>query len=489
MRILFTSASNPTALALARVLKAEGHTIHAVEKEEVWGSAPARYSRAYRRFHRLTGSYGLAELWKEVGSQVDLVVPFGPIPRHVAENIRRGGANLVGETLTHDDYDFQDFVRATVIDNAGDTPSVVKVPASFTVTSQACIAEILSCRSTSTFSLQPQPYYESDDEDTLVEVGPPAASSLDLGLDKPLIISFSTLSDRTVEAIKRLPISNTKPYRLVEAAKGGSFYSAHAFIHSGQIRTFVVTTGCATNKDFVLVPPTQLLFEVLYEFTMRLVEALDSWQSVVANHLSLTFHVKDEVKSNGDFLRRVTVTSCHNQPHASLILLATVPALRHQLSLAYTSPTDRDVFPILLSADADAPKAIYSLSLAAAELAHILYAFRPWRWDRWARLAHMSMMCWVWVINFKEEWWDWHDPGPALCLWASMFISKLFGYPRRLYQLQRVLKRFGRRASVYLKLLIPTQIVRALALFLLGIWRFWMGMLGHGETGKLKVLS
>lgn len=427
MQILLIPASSPTALALARVLAAEGHIVHAAEAERIWGTAPARYSRAYRRFHRLTGTWSAAELWKTIGDSTDLIIPFGPLPGRFVEILKARGANIVGETLTQDDSEFQDFVRANIVDASTENPSIIKVPASFTVHSRTCIAEILSNRE-STFSLQPLPCYDTDDEDTLVDLEPVITPSAPMYIEPaaPIVLSCSTLDDRTVEAIKRLPMSDTKPYRLIEVAEGGAFYSAHAFVHSGQVRTFVVTNTKASYKDFAIVGPGEPLYDLLYQFTKRLAEVLEGWQSVVANHLSLTFHLQDKITLD-DFVRKITVVSCHNSPHASLVLLAAVPEVRKQLALAYTVPTlrEEDAAPVQFPTSVRASKAMFSAPLAIYGFARVLFEFKPWRRRWWTALARIMMMCMVWAINFKEEMWDTSDPGPALCLWAVMLGDSL----------------------------------------------------------------
>jgi hypothetical protein len=333
----------------------------------------------------------------------------------------------VGETLTQDDAEFQDFVRDNIVNASAQTPSIIKVPASFTVHSRSCIAEILSNRE-STFSLQPVPCYDTDDEDTLVDVEhattPSASGHIEPAV--PIVLSCSTLNDRTVEAIKRLPMSSTKPYRLIEVAKGGSFYSAHAFVHAGQVRTFVVTNSRATDRDFVIVGSSEPLYDLLYQFTKTLAEALEGWQTVVANHLSITFHLQDKITYD-EFVRKVTVLSCHNGPHASLALLAAVPELGKKLALAYTAPilAADDCAPVQFPTNGRVPKAMYSAHLAVDKIIQILLEFRPWRRVWWAALARMNMMCWVWAINFKEEMWETNDPGPALCFWFVMIIDSL----------------------------------------------------------------
>lgn len=425
MQILFTSAGSPSALALARVLAASGHTVHGADTEHVWGTSPARYSRAYRRFHRLTATQGAVELWKTLGEHIDLVIPFGPLPSKTIETLRSQGANVVGETLAHNDHDFQDFVRDNVINAAPSSPhapSIVKVPTSFVVHSRTCIAEILSNRD-STFVLQPLPCYDTDDEDTLVEVGHSASASASEPAT-PLVVSCSTLDDTTVEAIKKLPISDTRPYRLIEVATGGAFYSAHAFVHAGQLRTFTVVNTRAADRDFVLVEPGSALYDVLFQFTAQFADALVEWQTVVANHLSLTFHVQEKVKY-GSLVKKITVVSCRNEPHGSLALLACIPQIRKDLARAYTAPSlsDEEWTPVQVPGDVKVSKAMFSATMATAGLARILLKPAFWRREWWTRLVHMVMMCLVWVVNFREEMWDSRDPGPALCFWVGSFLS------------------------------------------------------------------
>lgn len=464
MQILITSASKPTALALARLLHAEGHIIHAADEENTWLTAPSRWSHA-SRFHRLSKKVGLPELWKEIGDKVDLVIPFEPLPHHITESLRSRGATIVGETLCHNDQEFQDFVRDNIVNVSSKTPSIVKVPASFTVHSRTCIAEILSNRATSTFSLQPLPCYDTDD-DTLVDVSPTSSSHDGPDLSRPLIVSCAALNDRKVEAIKRLPMSESKPYRLVEVAEGGSFYSAHAFIHTGKVRTFVVTNARATDKEFV-ISSDQPLHDVLYHFTLRFTRALDSWQTVVANHLSLTFHVFDEI-CQGEFFRRIRVISCHNQPHPSLILLASAPSLRRQLAMAYTSDSlaHRLHGPVQLSTATSMPRALYSVPMVVSKFSRIFLDFAPWRWRWWGNLAYLTMLCWVWMVNFKEETWDFNDPGPAMCTWIVMFFTSIVGRMRGIS--------WGRQRTVgVLSGVTPITSMVMMAISVLAfVWRF-----------------
>lgn len=485
MQILFTSASSSTALALARVLAAEGHIVHAADQERIWGTSPARYSRAYRRFHRLDGTWSAAKLWKAIGHDIDLIIPFGPLPGHFTENLKAKGANIIGETLTRDDSEFQDFVRDNVVHASSERPSIIQVPASFTVHSRACIAEILSNRE-STFSLHPLPCYDTDDEDTLVDVEHANAPSASLPIEpaRPLVLSCSTLDDRTVEAIKRLPMSATKPYRLIEVAEGGSFYSAHAFVHSGRIRSFVVTNAKATDANFVVVGINEPLYDLFYRFTQKLVKSLEGWQTVVANHLNLTFHLRDKV-TYGDFVRIVTVVSCHNQPHASLTLLATVPELRQKLALAYTSPVFDDEIstPVQFPPDGLCAKAMYSAPLAASEIIRAFLQFRPWQWDWWSNLARITMMCWVWGVNFKEEMWEANDPGPAMCLWTVMIVDGVLKTMRRTRGVRWVVTHIANRKPQAYALI---QISKALLTLCYDIWSYSFAMLLYPWGREVK---
>ena len=251
MRILLTGASKPPALALARVLHAEGHDVLGVDSESVWGLTPTRYSKAYTRF------YSYAEVHKKLGYKtIDLAIPFDD-----ASNLRSLTAKAtrtVYQPLFEDASAFYTFVRSHV------PPSPIKVPALFTVHSQDQVAEILSYYPYTSFQLEacpPSAAYDPDldnDSDTLV--GTPFSpnfrdSACFVGYPQraarqpsdTLLISLASLDDDVVRNINAMPISENIPYRLVEVVSGGREYSAHALAHGSDLQTFVVTT------------PTQLL--------------------------------------------------------------------------------------------------------------------------------------------------------------------------------------------------------------------------------------
>lgn len=461
MNILFLSASTPAALALARVLAAEGHTVYAVDEERIWGTSPARYSRAYTRFHRISSFNTLSDLWLAIGSSIDLVITFGGIPEQIT-GLKDGGADMLGHRLFQDEYEFQDFVRDKVLNTPNRTPSVVKVPVTFAIHSRTCIAEILSCYPSTTFSLQPAAYNATDyddDEDTLVDLSslpsPTTTSSssstcMSLQEESPLILSCSTLDDATVEAIKDLPMSDAHPYRLTEMVDGGTEYSAHTLINGGHIRTFIVTTPASAQgtreQDFIIVPSSEALFTVLYKFTKRLVDALEPWheettyadprakkRKALATHITLKLSVKEEVR-NGELVRRVMLLSCSNQPHPSLIFFCKQPSLRRDLALAYTTPelASDAAFPLILTSTQDV-SGIYSFPAVFVEVIRILRGFAPWTRRWWARVAYLTMMCWVWAVCFEEEMWDAKDPGPALCLWTRMLVTRVIEEVGRLW--------------------------------------------------------
>ncbi|KAF2684864.1 hypothetical protein K458DRAFT_403814 [Lentithecium fluviatile CBS 122367] len=162
-------------------------------------------------------------------------------------------------------------------------------------------------------------------------------------------ISCDTLSDSMVDTIKDLAISETLPYRMVEVIDGGVEYSAHTFVNARKIRTFVVTAVRGASGDIVITPTSRPLFEIFYQFTRRFVEALNDKRRdsmlaypyakdrrAFADHLSLTFCVRDEIRRNGDSIRKVTAVNCTNEPHSSLTLLCSTPAVSYNLAQAYT---------------------------------------------------------------------------------------------------------------------------------------------------------
>ncbi|KAF2644328.1 hypothetical protein P280DRAFT_466971 [Massarina eburnea CBS 473.64] len=410
----------------------------------MWGSAPARYSRAYEHFHRLTPAYTLVELWKTIRGDIDVIIPFCKLPDHVREQLEEKGADILGKKLFDDDAGFQDFVRDNMVKRRNGKigrASVVRLPAAFEVHSRTCIVEILGQYPSTTFSLGPAPYLDMDDGDTLVDaessMSTSFTSSSTLTEDEDLVLSCMTLDDAMVEAVKALPVSKERPYRLIERVVGGVSYEAHAFINRGCIRTFVVTTSSGAGAKFLFVVASHVLFDVLYQFTSRLVGTLNNQHTdtygesshFMTTHLSITFRVKEEVTSNGDFMRKVIATRCSQDPHVSLLLYSSIPSLHRQFALAYTEPptyfsTTEDItmIPIALPAT-NTPWGIYSLPSAAYEVVDVLKS-SPLRRTWWLKLARTIMMCWVWGVCFQEQHWDWRDPGPALYLWTTALARK-----------------------------------------------------------------
>lgn len=450
MQFLFTHPSEPAALALGRLLAAEGHSICAAEDERTWGTAPARYSRSYTRFHRLSPATNLIELWRRIGRKLDAVILFGSLSPHIRQHLEYEGAKIIGADLFANDHDFQRFLRNSVIPTLSSASCAVKVPAVFQVHSLPCIAEILSHYPTTTFSLQPDPYYvdvggdddeddESDDEDdrTLVDVEPPHTVAIPTAHDNPnrVIVSCTKLNDELVETIKTHPISEARPYQLEETIEGGTLHYAHALVIDDQIRSFMVTMGPEECSEFVVVASSQLLFAVLHQFTRKFVDALVQQryenqtenrffakESLLSTHVSIGFRVKEEIRPSG-LVRAIVATSCSTKPHSSLRLLCAVPSLRHRLARAYTGTVGFEDTIILPTTRI--PLGVYSLHCLLLIIFKILSSFKLRSSDSWCRLARWIMLSLVWFSCFEEEVWSWVDPGPALCLWVVMGLQSL----------------------------------------------------------------
>jgi hypothetical protein len=430
--------------------------VHATDSERIWGTAPARYSRAYSSFHRLDHCSQLPALWRTLHSQVDMIIPFNQLSSHMRSALQDVGATVLGERLFDDDIEFADFVRDNVISRSDAMGSVVKVAASFVVRDRAEIAEILGAYSQTTFSLQPGPYVEVehdfDDGDTLVGVESPTGSkrsSMAFGEeeDKPLVISCATLSDGMVEAIEELPISEVRSYRMMEIVDGGVEYAAHAFVNAGKMRTFIVTGEQGVGHDVAVVTASHPLYKIFYEFSARFIDALDSrrrdslfgetWKEEersYTGHVSLRFRVKDEIRENGDFVWKVTVTGCTNMPDISLVLQCSTASARARIAMAYTQP----IPPSKASCQAIFPPervawGLYAAPTVARAFAQVASRFAPCNRHWWAALSHVIIMCCVKVFCHKEEVWDLRDPGPALCVWIVLLVE---GVCRR-YKMRR----------------------------------------------------
>jgi len=492
MRFLFTSASSPPALALARALAAEGHVVYAADKERIWGTAPARYSRAYTHFYRLDAPSDLIALCKTVRDEMDVVIPFGHVPSHIRRTLEETGVNITGRTLLHDNLEFSDFVRDNVLSRADPRPSVVKIPAAFTIHARAEIAEILGQYPETTFSLQPGPYFDFDDEDTLVGLDSPTASTSSTAFDtyeQQLVISCAALSDDMVGIIENLPISETRSYRMVEIIEGGIKYSAHAFVTAGELRTFVVTADRGANHDAVIIPVSQPLFNIFYEFTGRFVHALydgrhDSMlegqfeqdRRSFTGHLSLHFCVRDEIRENGDFVRKITATSCANEPHASIALLCSTSLARRQLAEAYmqTIPSRKKCLAILSTTSTS--WGLYSAPTIANTLAHIVTTFAPLDRNWWTGVSRIIITCGVKILCFQEEMWDMRDPAPALCLWLGLLAANIGKRPWLRIGGTLLLSK-GQRMLYYFSNSRLGRMMKTLSAIALYICYFWVGVL------------
>ncbi|KAF2793102.1 hypothetical protein K505DRAFT_338109 [Melanomma pulvis-pyrius CBS 109.77] len=443
MRILLTSASAPAALALARILSASGHTVFGADLEAAWGTAPARYSRAYAQFFRVRYGDSILDVVEKIGG-MELIIPFGDTAPSATDvgKLKEKGIKLAW----HDAFDiaavFQDFVQARVLtyptdsdnplkeDDMDNISTVVTLPLSFSAPSHPQLGAILAHFPDTEFALEISPY--DDDGDTLVDLS--CENGVYVPVERKTIrLCYNTIDQKTIREVENLPISEMRPYRITELLSGGGAYEAHALINGGAVQTFVVTTneGGLEEGEFTIVPPTEPLVDILHSFLARFA---DEWQvyagqreldmdpfieapKAIVSHISLRFNVKEEV-IEGHLVKRITALDMHNLPHTSLMLLAAIPGARDQLVRAYTAPTENALLPVLTPDDIPLPRGVYALPTVLTEVRHSLRGFSPFRWQSWMRVAQLGMMLLVWGLGFKEEMWCAQDPGPALVEWV-----------------------------------------------------------------------
>jgi hypothetical protein len=459
--------------------------VYAADKERIWGTAPARYSRAYTHFYRLHAPSDLIAVCKTVKDEVDAIIPFGHVHSHIRSALEETGAIVFGGTLFHDTLEFSDFVRDNVLSRADPRPSVVKVPATFTIHARAEIAEILGQYPETSFSLQPSPYFDFDDEDTLVGLDSPtpSASSMAFGGDEhQLVISCAALSDDMVETIKDLPISETRSYRMMEIVDGGVMYSAHAFVDAGDIRTFVVTANRGASHDVVAIPASQPLLHDGRRDSM-LEDQFEKGGRAFAGHLSLHFRVRDELRPNGEFVRKVTATSCTNEPHASLALLCSTSSARRQLAQAYTQPKQsRNESCSAIFSTMGTSCGLYSAPAAAKTLAHTIITFAPLNRNWWTGASHVIVMCFVKMLCFQEEIWDLRDPAPALCLWLGLLAASIAKRPWLRMGGTSLLSK-GQQLLYYFSKSRLGRAIKNLSAITLYVCYFWVGVLLRKRPG------
>ena len=419
MRILIMSASRPAAIALARVLASRGHSVFAADTEPIWGTSPARLSRAYTRFYRLRST---SELDASILEDIDIWIPFEHVPDNMEELCKHHeNKTVIWAPLFDREEVFQDFVRERITAKEHRN-SVVSVPMAFDVSSIEQVFALQNVLHSKRFAVTLSPYEEhaaiadeeeneaiEDDEDTLVE---------------------------DVEAAKKL---SSHPYRVTEIMQDGFLVQTHCLIINGAIRIFTITTaqsavGSEAARDWVAVAPAETLHEALYEFTWNFVAVYEEYEAErekdvqmwdedlgptkrLSTHMTLTFHVKDEIIES-QLIRRMTAISCDNIPHESLLILISLDALHDSLNTAYTAEHHLADGPIILSADLPHAKGIYSCPDLVSEMCRMIRNCDVWSREWWLGFANFFMMVLVWGLWFREEMWCWWDPGPAVAVWV-----------------------------------------------------------------------
>ena len=126
--------------------------------------------------------------------------------------------------------------------------------------------------------------------------------------------------------------------------------------------------------------------------------------------------------------------------------------------------------PVQFPTDIRSPKAMFSAPVATSELLRIFLAAKPWRKVWWGRLMHMSMMCMVWTVNFKEERWHSKDPGPALCLWTVLAATQVVG---RAKGTVRAGRQFARESVKWW----ITRVIAPIPFAILATLRYWFAIL------------
>ncbi|KAF2876161.1 hypothetical protein BDV95DRAFT_218148 [Massariosphaeria phaeospora] len=428
MRILITSASHPSALALARVLSSHGHTVLGADTERIWRTSPARYLRAYTQFTRLRRCNDLARV---VEGAVEIIIPFGTQPHGLDDILSKRLAVMRHDLFSRNEI-FQDFVRERVI-NTGQA-GIVKVPMAWDVQAYAPLKAVLVQHPLTTFCLQRTPYVgfedggEDEDEDTLVNGSSRSSSKSSCSssgvetefVGDGLLLSYMALDDSLSAKLQLLPMSHNNPCRVTELLSPGTVYSAHALVNGGRVLTFAVTTCSSTDSaQWTLVSSTDSLFGILYNFTNVFVAAYQQWESesslrdpgALCTHINIHFDVREEIRYR-ELVRRITALGCDSKPHGSIILLC--KQRPEEMALAYTDPEALRKTPVVL--DAACPSGLYSLRTVVKEIWTVFRRFR-WRTAWLLELADLVAMILAWELRFKEEMWDWRDPLPALVEW------------------------------------------------------------------------
>ncbi|OCL12011.1 hypothetical protein AOQ84DRAFT_373463 [Glonium stellatum] len=396
-RILITGANTPTALTLARLLHAEGHTVIAADHEPIALLSPARVSKAVKKFYRLSEPASVARnIAKQDGSRitrigtivhssqdvskdssmvelysgdldailrncggVDLWIPCDDvsIPPGVLAEARNvvmsyGGFAVYPEDdvtkLSTDPVAFADFVAGL--------QTSIKAPETRIMRSRTEIHHFLGdSQKKRQYLLEKR---EDPDEDTFkdmngaIKMHRDSVMSMSVdsifppdrrGTTDSMVLPRPTMNE-TYHSIADMRISKRDPWVIKEVVEGEKVM-AHALVVDNKIRAFTVTSAPTSLEDGSLEKKANSTPSAEYA-TMNPNSALhstllsftESFASSLPNdtttHLNLTFALAETPCPTGTS-RVIRPLSCFMLPHSSVSLLALSQEQSRKLANAY----------------------------------------------------------------------------------------------------------------------------------------------------------
>ncbi|KAF2013609.1 hypothetical protein BU24DRAFT_464373 [Aaosphaeria arxii CBS 175.79] len=456
--ILILYASQPLALTIARVLARAGHTIVGADVEEVWLTSPARWSRAYTRFEPLdinNFDTSVLRLWRKLHHEFDLILPFGRVPTCLQQAARNSDAVLVHRDLFPDEDTFITFLYHRV---AQDDDNIT-LPMQFILQKPSDVWKVLCLNDTAIQWRINKPKAHRRDE-TFQHSDNPTSDTEKI----PAImtgwstICMDAIGQETIAEIEdhifRLGISHHEPWIMAEVPRGQR-YTANCLVNGSSLRTMIVTRdedhGLGKKDDCCVVTHHDMHYSFIKRFVERFVQqyarsngrflppyvsssgfdtahlngddepyppAEEGAKKPFATHLRMEFRI-EQVHEYPNTSYIIHPSSCTSEHHESLALLVpSTASSRDHFAQAYTELRNIPGIETFEYEHSPRLRGIYSLPTVMGVAWEMLGNLQFWRVGFWVNVAYFNMMFWALVVCFKEESWDFWDPGPAVVRWV-----------------------------------------------------------------------
>lgn len=136
--------------------------------------------------------------------------------------------------------------------------------------------------------------------------------------------------------VRRLPISQEKPWILQQFIRGGREYCTHSVVVNGQVKVFTACPSLELLMHYQKMAAADPLTLEMFDFTRMYAEAGSQTASQFTGHLSFDFMAEDD--GNGG--ARLYAIECNPRAHTAVALFANPGAEMRMMVKAYISAID-----------------------------------------------------------------------------------------------------------------------------------------------------